>query len=179
MIKNGAGGAKTNENGLEYEKKTSLALMFENANINLNEITNCKGVYSVKKGNDLLGYYGAKKAFYRFVKSILKIEIHIETNVGKLEPDTFFYNVKQKMVYIIEMKTQSTHGSVDEKIQTGTYKRSYYSVLFFEEEINIDYIYILSDWFKGEKYRNVLLFLAQNGISYYFNKISLERLAIT
>ena len=42
---------------------------------------------------------------------------------GIKQPDEFYINDQTKTVFVIEKKTQSGGGSVDEKIQTGAFKK--------------------------------------------------------
>jgi hypothetical protein len=42
---------------------------------------------------------------------------------GIKEPDEYFLNMRKKIAFIIEKKTQEVSGSVDEKIQTASFKK--------------------------------------------------------
>ena len=45
-------------------------------------------------------------------------------------------------------------------------------------EYEIEYIYVLSDWFKRPKYRDVLNFIDDVGCLYFFNELPLRILGI-
>jgi hypothetical protein len=75
---------------------------------------------------------------------------------------------------IFENKSQKTGGSADEKIVTGPYKRKFYTKLVSELEIKVEYIYILSDWFKNG-YEDELAYLRDENIQYYFNEIAANK----
>jgi hypothetical protein len=87
--------------------------------------------------------------------------------------------VYKNILYVIEKKTQSGSGSVDEKIQTGPYKLSIYQecagMLGLEEA---KYIYLLSSQhFNTPKFTtHQIPYLMKNGISTYFDKLPLEKL---
>jgi len=44
--------------------------------------------------------------------------------------------------------------------------------------IEVEYIYILSDWFKNPRYKDVLDYIHSVGCDYYFNYIPLKRLGL-
>lgn len=124
IIKNkgtGAGGKKTNTNGLTFEKETD----FKN--------------YFIK-----LGYEDCSKGGF---KTFLK-KNKIENNLidGCKSPDECYINNTIKHIIVIEKKFQNMGGSVCEKIQTAPFKK-----LFFEKltpNYKITYAYVLSNWFE-------------------------------
>jgi hypothetical protein len=89
-----------------------------------------------------------------------------------------FVNYRDKTVYIIEKKFQSSAGSVDEKLQTCDFKRKQYKKLFSSIGYDIQYIYLLCDWFRKPEYRDVLQYIKDVGCDYYFNEIPLDKLNI-
>ena len=68
-------------------------------------------------------------------------------------------------MFIIEKKFQQTSGSVDEKIQTGYFKKMHYEELF--THFKIYYIYCLSDWFKKEEYKSTINYLKKIVFLYF------------
>jgi hypothetical protein len=44
--------------------------------------------------------------------------------------------------------------------------------------IDVEYIYLLDDWFRDEKYRDVLDYIHSVGCDYYFEYIPLYRLGL-
>jgi len=49
------------------------------------------------------------------------------------------------------MKFQKVAGSVDEKLQTCGFKKRQYTELLKPLDINVEYIYILNDWFQQDQ----------------------------
>ena len=74
-----------------------------------------------------------------------------------LQPDECFINDDNKIIYILEKKFQQCAGSVDEKIQTAIFKKEYYEEQY--PGYTIEYAYVLSDWFKSNKYQPEMRFL--------------------
>jgi len=73
---------------------------------------------------------------------------------------------KPTRLIVIETKFQETPGSADEKITTADYKRIYYKKLTKGlGTIGIDYIYLLSDWFKNN-YKDELEYLEERDFKY-------------
>lgn len=81
-------------------------------------------------------------------------------------------------MFILEIKTQHTVGSVDEKLQTYDYKKKQYQKLLFQLNMEVEYIYILDEWFRQPKYKDVLDYVISVGCQYYFNYISLQKLGL-
>ncbi len=76
------------------------------------------------------------------------------------------------------MKFQEVAGSVDEKLQTCDFKRKQYAKLAAPLNIEIQYIYILSDWFRQPAYKDVLDYVISVGCQYYFEYIPLQKLGL-
>ena len=96
----------------------------------------------------------------------------------KLLPDEALYVVVNNTLYIIEMKFQKVAGSVDEKLQTCDFKRKQYAKLMAPLNIEVEYIYILSDWFKASQYKDVLDYIISVGCQYYFKYLPLQKLGL-
>ena len=75
-------------------------------------------------------------------------------------------------------KFQIVAGSVDEKLQTCDFKKKQYQKLFSRANIEVEYIYLLSDWFKKPGYKDVLDYVISVRCSYYFNYIPLQKLGL-
>jgi len=76
-----------------------------------------------------------------------------------------------KLFSYIEKKFQNANGSVDEKLQTFGFKLWQYSKLFNPLNIKVKYFYVLSDWFKQNKYADTLEYMKKNNCNYFFNEI--------
>lgn len=148
MIRNGKGGGNT-KTGLVFEGKTDLATF-------LNE----QPGYRV---NDGMVFYNNEK-----VARISK----------KLLPDDSIYVITNNTLFIIECKYQQVGGSVDEKLQTCDFKRKQYQKLMSQVNIDVEYIYLLSDWFKNPKYKDVLDYIISMRCHYYFEYIPLTKLGL-
>lgn len=144
MIKDGIGGANT-LTGLAFEGKTDLATFLNKQ----------KG-YKVEK--DKVYYKGKlvarvfkKHGFYDFLE-----EYGIdwkEIISKKLLPDDCIYVIVDNTLFIIECKFQQVAGSVDEKLQTCDFKKKQYQKLLSRANIEVEYVYLLSDWFKKPQYQ--------------------------
>ena len=78
----------------------------------------------------------------------------------------------------IEMKSQEVTGSVDEKLQTCDFKKKQYKKLMSPLNIEVEYIYILNDWFKKAQYKDTLDYVISVGCQYYFNYLPLQKLGL-
>ena len=169
MKKNGKGGGNT-ITGIKFEGKTDLATF----------LNNTKG-YSVEDG---IVYYNKKKVarvfkkhgFYKFLE---ENDVDWKTIISKqLLPDDSIYVIINNTLFIIECKYQQVAGSVDEKLQTCDFKRKQYKKLVAPLNIDVEYIYLLADWFRNEKYKDVLNYIINMGCAYYFEYIPLKRLGL-
>lgn len=96
----------------------------------------------------------------------------------KLLPDEALYVIINNTLYVIEMKFQEVAGSVDEKLQTCDFKRKQYARLMAPLNIEVEYIYILSDWFRQPEYKDVLDYVISVGCQYYFEYLPLQKLGM-
>ncbi len=134
----GAGGTKTNENGLPYEKITDLD----------DKIT----IEKQLKTSSIIKFNGSEKSFTKTKQANLfkcmedKINTKITKAHGCNNPDECYIDEELKNIFIIEKKFQHCSGSVCEKIQTPDFKLWQYSRTF--PDYNIIYVYCLSYWFK-------------------------------
>lgn len=105
-----------------------------------------------------------------------KLNINWEMYISKkLLPDDSIFVIIKNAVYIIECKHQQVGGSVDEKLQTCDFKKKEYKKLFSKANIDVEYIYLLDDWFRNPKYKDVLDYIHSVGCDYYFEYIPLYR----
>ena len=135
----GAGGAKTNENGLSYEEKTDLKDRYNvvkpiNKNINIVKFPESSKEYIVTKQNGFNKYLSTK------IRSDIK-PVH-----GAKRPDEVFIDEDNKVLFILEKKFQQVNGSKCECIQTYLLKIRNYKRRI--PNYKIVYIYCLSEWFK-------------------------------
>lgn len=157
----GAGGDKTNKNGLPYEELTELKENERYKNFKMIQI----------KKKDLQKVKIDDNEYIKVTKNELKLYMvhnkQFNTESEKtLQPDECYIDEKNKVINIIEKKFQQCTGSVDEKIQTGPFKIWYYKKLY--PEYNIKYCYCLSDWFKDKKYKPEMRYLNENNIKVFW-----------
>lgn len=170
MIEGGVGGGNT-RTGLIFESKTDLKKA-------LNQVKD----YYVNKENHVLykkecvGYIFKGHSFYKFLE---KNNINWKNIISKkILPDNSIYVLLNNIFYIIECKYQKVPGSVDEKLQTCDFKKKQYKKLLAKLNMDVEYIYILSNWFKKPAYKDVLDYVHSVGCDYYFEYIPLERLGL-
>ena len=170
MKENGIGGANT-KTGLIFEGKTDLKTFL-----------NQQKDYFVDENNEI--FYKNKSVAFIFKKN--KLYKFLESRginwkdylSKKLLPDDSIYVIIKNTLYIIECKFQKVAGSVDEKLQTCDFKKKQYKKLFSRLNIEVEYMYLLNDWFKKPEYKDVLDYIISVDCSYYFNYIPLEKLGL-
>ena len=169
MIKNGKGGGNT-KTGLVFEGKTDLATFLNNQEGY--RVTNGVVFYNDEKVARIFKKHG----FYRYLKEVGVDWTKIISK--KLLPDDSIYVIINNTLFIIECKYQQVAGSVDEKLQTCDFKRKQYQKLMAQLNIDVEYVYLLSDWFKNPKYKDVLDYIISMHCHYYFEYIPLTKLGL-
>ena len=169
MISKGKGGSNT-ITGLNFERERDILSLLRKA----------KG-YSVKgnviyyKNMEVARSY-RKHGLYKYLSSHgVKYRKHISK---RLLPDEALYVIVRNTLYIIEMKFQKVVGSVDEKLQTCDFKKKQYKKLMSQLNIEVEYIYILDDWFKKPEYKDTLDYIISVGCQYYFKYLPLKKLGL-
>lgn len=169
MKTKGTGGGNT-ITGLNFEKERDVLEILKKAKD-----------YSVK--NSVIYYRGKEVArSYRkqgLYKLLSERKIDWRKLVSKrLFPDEALYVLVNNTLFIIEMKFQKVAGSVDEKLQTCDFKKKQYRKLVAPLNIDVEYIYILNDWFKNPSYKDTLDYVISVGCQYYFNYLPLQKLGL-
>jgi len=170
MIKGGKGGGNT-RTGLIFEGKTDLSVFLGNQ-------PHYRVIgYDVFYDDEKVAEVYKKHKFYSvFLK---KLGIVWERFISKqLLPDDSIFVLLNNTLFIIECKHQQIAGSVDEKLQTCDFKKKQYKKLMSSANIDVEYIYLLDDWFRDEKYRDVLNYIHSVDCDYYFEYIPLHRLGL-
>lgn len=169
MKKGGIGGANT-QTGIKFEADVDL----------LTKLGQLRG-YEIKgnaiyyHGNEVARSY-KKNALYIFLK---EQNIDYKNYISKkLLPDDAIYVIKDNTVYIIEVKSQIVAGSVDEKLQTCDFKKKQYQKIFSSLNYEVEYIYILSDWFRKEVYKDVRDYIVSVGCRLYFEYLPLQEIGL-
>lgn len=169
MIEKGIGGGNT-ITGLNFENESNILSLLEKT-----------GDYSIKdnivyyKGEEVARSY-AKHGLYKYLETRgLDYTKYISK---KLLPDEAMYVIKNNTLFVIEIKFQKVAGSVDEKLQTCDFKKKQYKKLMSSLNIDVEYIYILNDWFKKPQYKDTLDYVISSGCQYYFNYLPLQKLGL-
>ena len=169
MINKGKGGGNT-ITGLNFEReKDILSLLKKKQGYKIKGAVifyNEKEVARSYKKNALYKFLESKKVDYKKIIS------------KKLLPDEALYVIVNNTLFVIEVKFQEVAGSVDEKLQTCDFKRKQYAKLLAPLNIEVEYIYILSDWFKKLEYKDVLDYIISVGCQYYFGYLPLQKLGL-
>lgn len=169
MKEKGKGGGST-ITGLNFEKKTDILSLLKS-----------KNGYKIR---DQVIYYKHKEVarsykkngLYKFLESK---EVDYKKIISKkLLPDEALYVLVNNTLFIVEAKFQKVVGSVDEKLQTCDFKRKQYAKLMASLNIEVEYIYILSDWFRKAEYKDVLDYIISVGCQYYFGYLPLQKLGL-
>lgn len=169
MIKGGVGGGNT-RTGLVFEGKVDLATFLSK-----------QPRYKILNGivyydNEKVARIFKKHDFYKFLE---EIEIDWQKYISKqLLPDDSIYVIINNTLYIIECKHQQVAGSVDEKLQTCDFKKKEYQKLMAPANIKVQYMYLLDNWFRDPKYKDVLDYIISVGCQYYFEYIPLVELGL-
>jgi hypothetical protein len=169
MIFGGKGGGNT-KTGLVFEGTTDLS-----------EFLNSQNGYKVNDGNvffndELVGRIFKKYGFYKFLD---ELKIEWKGLISKrLLPDDSIFVIIANTLFIIECKFQQVAGSVDEKLQTCDFKRKQYQKLLAPANIEVEYIYLLSDWFRKPEYKDVLDYIHSVHCYYFFEYIPLVKLGL-
>ena len=165
----GKGGGNT-RTGLIFEGKTDLATFL-----------NSQNDYEVKENNvfykgELVGRIFKKYGFYKFLE---ELEIDWKQLISKrLLPDDSIFVIIANTLFIVECKFQQVAGSVDEKLQTCDFKKKQYQKLLSKANIEVEYIYLLSDWFRKPEYKDVLDYIHSVHCYYFFEYIPLAKLGL-
>lgn len=169
MKKGGIGGGNT-KTGLLFEGRVSIL-----------DLLKSKTGYTINK--DVIYYNGeqvavclGKNKLYKWLET--QSVDYKKILSKKLLPDEALYVIIDNTLYIVEIKFQGVAGSVDEKLQTCDFKRKQYARLMAPLNIEVEYIYILNDWFRKAEYKDVLDYVISVGCQYYFEYLPLQKLGL-
>lgn len=175
MKTGGLGGGNT-LTGLNFEKKVDFQELIKLIHgYELKKVPHKAGLGVFFK-NNLVARCFRKYDFYRFLE-----EEHVEWKriiAKKLLPDDALLVIVRETMFIIEVKYQQVAGSVDEKLQTCDFKRKQYLKLVTTLGIKVEYVYVLSNWFKKSQYKDVLDYIHSVNCHYKFNELPLSWLGL-
>ena len=166
MIANGIGGANT-RTGLVFEGKVDLATFLSQQN---GYVVDSDG--KVFYCDELVAQIFKQDKFYKLLEEYGVDWRDIISK--KLLPDDSIYIPINNTFFIIECKFQQVPGSVDEKLQTCDFKKKQYQKLLSNLNMKVEYVYLLNDWFKQPKYKDVLDYIISVNCRYYFEYIPLQ-----
>lgn len=175
MKKGGKGGGKT-VTGLNFEKKVDLKdLLINIKGYTIKEMKGKAGSEVFFK-NKLVARCFKKYEFYKFLE---ENNIEWQKIISKrLVPDDALYVIVRETLFIIEVKYQEVSGSVDEKLQTCDFKRKQYMKLVSSLNLKVEYVYVLSNWFKKPEYKDVLDYINSVNCHYKFQELPLAWLGL-
>lgn len=175
-MKKGGKGGSTTITGLNFEKKVDLHVLLEKIPGYKIKKSNDRAGIDVFFENKLVARCFRKHDFYKFLD---------ENNVNwknlisrKLLPDDALLVIVRDTLFIIEVKYQQVAGSVDEKLQTCDFKRKQYLKLVTPLGLRVEYVYVLSEWFKKPEYKDVLDYIQSVNCHYKFNELPLAWLGL-
>src|SRR5690606_20760650 len=132
--------------------------------------------YMIYYRGEEVAHFFKKRSLYRYLD---QKGIDYKNYISKrLEPDNAIYVIKDNTIYIIEMKFQIVGGSVDEKLQTCDFKKKQYQKLFSALNFEVEYIYLLSDWFRKAQYKDVRDYIISVGCRFYFEYLPLNEIGL-
>ncbi|EAH7072433.1 hypothetical protein EKP33_04180 [Campylobacter upsaliensis] len=165
MIANGIGGANT-RTGLVFEGKVDLAAFLSQQS---GYIVDSDG--RVFYDDELVAQIFKKHKFYSFLK---ERGVDWRSIISKrLLPDDSIYIIINNTFFIIECKFQQVAGSVDELLVCDFNKKQYQKLLS-NLNMEVEYVYLLSNWFRKPEYRDVLDYIISVNCRYYFEYIPLQ-----
>jgi hypothetical protein len=147
----GAGGARTNHNGLAFENKTNFEKILLEQKWEKKFLDKTHYYLELVKNNEYL-YWMCKYSFQVFVLKHFGLK---KTDIFR-QPDEVFIKINEKNinVYVIEKKNQNGEGSVEEKLRTGSFIRKEYVKMLSsikDSNISVEYGYCVSK-FLYDKY---------------------------
>lgn len=181
MVKGGFGGANT-QTGIHFEGKVDIVSYLNNKVKGYSCIPKPPNKKKQTMGYDIYYYEElVAESFkkYELYRHLDSIGIDWEKILSKkLLPDDAIYVISNNSVFILEVKYQEVAGSVDEKLQTCGFKLSQYKRLFAPLNHNVEYIYILNDWFRKPEYKDTLDYIIHMNCRYYFEYLPLHEIGL-
>lgn len=170
MKKGGTGGGNT-KTGINFEGEVDfLSLIVKQKGYTVdghNIFYNGKEVAKAFKKYDFYTYLGKNGIDWKKIMS------------SRLLPDDAIFVITNNTFFILEIKFQNRTGSTDEKLQTCDFKIKQYRKLLAILNVEVQYVYILNDWFKVLKYKDALDYIITvPGCSYYFNYLPLQKIGL-
>lgn len=170
MIEKGKGGGNT-QTGLKFEKKIDI-LTFLSKQKDYSIQNDHKIMF---RGQEVAQSY-KKDSLYKYLKT--RGVDYSKIISKRWLPDEALFVIVKNTLYIIEIKFQKVGGSVDEKLQTCDFKKKIYTRLMAPLNIDVEYIYILNDWFRHPRYKDTLDYVISMGCQYYFEFLPIKKIGL-
>jgi len=175
MKEGGVGGGNT-LTGLKFEREVDFQdLLADKPGYEIKPIQGKAGKGVFFKGG-LVARCFRKHDFYKFLE---EEGVDWESKISKkLLPDDALLVIVRETLFIIEVKYQQVEGSVDEKLQTCDFKRKQYLKLVAGLGLKVEYVYVLNDWFRDARYKDVLDYIHSVNCHYKFGSLPLAWLGL-
>lgn len=143
--------------------------------------------YSVRKLPDQagMGVFFENKLVARCFRKYDFYEFLAESKIDwrqvlskKLLPDDAPLVIIREILFIIEVRCRQVAEYVYRKIQTCDFKRKQYLKLVAPLGLKVEYVYVLSNWFKKPEYKDVLNYIHSVNCHYKFNELPLSWLGL-
>ena len=166
----GAGGAKTNENGLKFEKEISVEKILEEEGFTrtIFDKTTRTGFFLEKVVDGKRFIFLKQAGFKKYMKKTYGKDLDRNPDEAIVVVD----EDKSVKVFIIEKKYQNTSGSVEEKLWAAIAIRLEYCHVL-GDGIEVNYGLSLSPWFENQfetrgRYKILDILSKQQSIPYFF-----------
>ncbi|MFD2542573.1 hypothetical protein ACFSSB_09615 [Lacinutrix gracilariae] len=163
------GGSRTNLNGLKFEARADLR---DAIIAHPDYVLNNDKVY---KDGEVIARYFEKHGLYKKLLEPKGIDYRNRIS-AKLLPDGAL--LVGNTIYIIEKKYQAGSGSVAEKLQTCDFKKKQYIKLFDGLDFEVEYYYVLNDWFDQPVFQDVFDYIESVGCKYFIVDLPLSELGL-
>jgi hypothetical protein len=175
MKKVGLGGANA-LTGLNFESKVDFQkLLGKIPGYEIKKIPDKAGMGVFFEGN-LVARCFKEHDFYRFLEES-KVDWQKMLS-KKLLPDDAMLVIVRETLFIIEVKFQEVVDSVDEEMMLCDFERKQYLKLVAPLGLKVEYVYVLSNWFKKPEYKDVLDYIHSVNCHYKFNELPLAWLGL-
>jgi len=170
MKKGGIGGGNT-VTGINFENEVDFLTLIAKQK----GYTVCE--HEIIYNDNVVAQAFKKHGFYKYLEQ--KGVDWKKLISAQLLPDDAIFVIANNTFFILEIKFQVIGGSTDEKLQTCDFKIKQFRKLLSQLNAEVQYIYILSDWFTKPRYKDVLDYvITVPGCSYYFKYLPLQKIGL-